>query len=87
MRYAVKYTDDTLGDLDGAAEHFAVMPPHPSGGDWLVFDVGDGFELVGVHADEQDAIDHAMKLEERSRRFPPVVQRFDSAKSGAASPL
>ena len=80
MRYAVKYTDDTLGDLDGAAEHFAVM------GDWLVFDV-DGFELVGVHADEQDAIDHAMKLEERSRRFPPVVQRFDSAKSEAASPL
>jgi hypothetical protein len=71
MRYAVKYTDDTLGDLDGAAEHFAVMPPHPSGGDWLVFDV-DGFELVGVHADEQDAIDHAMKLEERSRRFPPL---------------
>ena len=65
MRYAVKYTDDTLGDLDGAAEHFAVM------GDWLVFDV-DGFELVGVHTDEQDAIDHAMKLEERSRRFPPL---------------
>jgi hypothetical protein len=47
------------------------MPPHPSGGDWLVSDV-DGFELVGVHADEQDAIDHAMKLEERSRRFPPL---------------
>jgi len=81
MRYAVKYTDDTLGDLDGAAEYFAGR------GDWLVFDVGDGFELVGVHADEQDAIDHAMKLEERSRRFPPVVQRFDSANSGAASPL
>ena len=81
MRYAVKYTDDTFGDLGGAAEHFAVR------GDWLVFDVGDGFELVGVHADEQDAIDHAMKLEERYRRFPPVVQRLDSAKSGAASPL
>ena len=56
-------------------------------GDWLVFDVGDGFELVGVHSDEQDAINHAMKLEERYRRFPPVVQRFNSAKSGAASPL
>ena len=29
MRYAVKYTDDTLGDLDGAAEHFA-------GSSWLI---------------------------------------------------
>ena len=60
---------------------------HDVTGEWLVFDIGDGFELVGMHADEQDAIHHAMKLEERSRRFPPVVQRFDSAKSGAASPL
>ena len=60
---------------------------HDVTGEWLVFDMGEGFELVGMHADEQDAIDHAMKLEERYRPFPPVVQRLDSAKSGAASPL
>ena len=41
---------------------------HEVTGEWLVFDVGDGFELVGMHADEQDAIHHAMKLEARSRR-------------------
>ena len=41
---------------------------HEVTGEWLVFDVGDRFELVGMHADEQDAIHHAMKLEERSRR-------------------
>ena len=41
---------------------------HDVTGEWLVFDMGDGFELVGMHADEQDAIHHAMKLEERTRR-------------------
>jgi hypothetical protein len=41
---------------------------HDVTGEWLVFDVGDGFELVGMHADEQDAIHHAMKLEQRDRR-------------------
>ena len=41
---------------------------HDVTGEWLVFDMGDGFELVGMHADEQDAIHHAMTLEERTRR-------------------
>ena len=41
---------------------------HEVTGEWLVFDMGDSFELVGMHAEEQDAIHHAMKLEERSRR-------------------
>ena len=41
---------------------------HEATGEWLVFDMGDSFELVGMYADEQDAIYHAMKLEERSRR-------------------
>ena len=41
---------------------------HDVTGEWLVFDIGDGFELVGMHADEQDAIHYAMKLEERTRR-------------------
>ena len=40
---------------------------HDVTGEWLVFDMGDGFELVGMHSDEQDAIHHAMKLEERTR--------------------
>jgi len=41
---------------------------HEVTGEWLVFDMGDSFELVGMHAEEQEAIYHAMKLEERSRR-------------------
>lgn len=41
---------------------------HEVTGEWLVFDMGDSFELVGMHAEEQEAIHHAMKLEERSRR-------------------
>ena len=41
---------------------------HDVTGEWLGFDMGDGFELVGMHADELDAIHHAMKLEERTRR-------------------
>ncbi|MAF48956.1 MAG: hypothetical protein QGH73_04520 [Rhodospirillales bacterium] len=41
---------------------------HEVTGEWLVFDVGDGFELVGMHQNEDEAVYHAMKLEERSRR-------------------
>ena len=41
---------------------------HEISGEWLVFDIGDGFELVGMHASEDDAVYQAMRLEESSRK-------------------
>ncbi len=41
---------------------------HDISGEWLVFDIGDGFELVGMHMSEEDAVYQAMRLEETSRK-------------------
>ncbi|NQV54661.1 MAG: hypothetical protein HQ503_02280 [Rhodospirillales bacterium] len=41
---------------------------HEVTGEWLVFDIGEGFELVGMHPSEDEAMVQAMKLEERSHR-------------------
>ena len=32
---------------------------HNISGDWLIFDMGDSFELIGIHNSEQDAKQHA----------------------------
>ncbi len=36
---------------------------HETSGDWLIFDIGDGFELVGIHSTEEDAKRHTNQLE------------------------
>ena len=41
---------------------------HEVTGDWLVFDVLDTLELVGMHSSEDEATVHAMTLEEQWRR-------------------
>lgn len=41
---------------------------HDLSQEWLIFNVDDQFELVGMHQTEDEAILHAMKLEERDRK-------------------
>ena len=36
---------------------------HDITGDWLIFDISDGFELVGIHSSEKDARHHTNQLE------------------------
>ena len=36
---------------------------HDVSGDWLIFDIGDGFELVGIHNTEKEAKRHTDQLE------------------------
>ena len=36
---------------------------HETSREWLIFDIGEGFELVGVHSTEKDAERHAARLE------------------------
>ena len=37
---------------------------HDISGDWLIFNICDSFELVGIHSTEKDAKWHARQLEE-----------------------
>lgn len=52
---------------------------HEVTGDWLVFDVLDTLELVGMHPSKDEATVHAMALEQRWRKkqvyTPASVQR------------
>lgn len=43
--------------------------------EWLVFNIDEQFELVGMHQSEDEAILHAMRLEERDRRREQFVRR------------
>ena len=36
---------------------------HEISGDWLIFNISDGFELVGIHNTEKDAKRHTTQLE------------------------
>lgn len=38
-------------------------------GDWMVFDVGEKFELVGLFATEKDAAEHVNSLEKRAEKL------------------
>ena len=42
---------------------------HEISGDWMVFNVGDEFELVGMHVSEEDAVDQVNDLEKRATKF------------------
>ena len=37
---------------------------HDISGDWLIFDMGDSFELIGIHSSEHDAKQHVEQLQE-----------------------
>ena len=43
-----------------------VIKYHDISGDWLIFDMNDGFELVGIHGTEKDAKRHAKQLQQDS---------------------
>jgi hypothetical protein len=45
-----------------------IVKYHQISGDWLVFDMGDDLELVGMYKSEQEATDHATRLEEAAQR-------------------
>ena len=45
-----------------------VVKFHPNSGEWLVFDMGENFELMAVHACEADAIAQASRFEEAAAR-------------------
>ena len=51
---------------------------HDISGDWLIFDMGDSFELIGIHGNEQDAKLHVEQLqqqiEKRARWTKDVIQ-------------
>ncbi|MBT3991146.1 MAG: hypothetical protein HON14_13785 [Rhodospirillaceae bacterium] len=41
---------------------------HEISSDWMVFNVGDGFELVGMHTSEKDAVDQVKILEKQASK-------------------
>ena len=41
---------------------------HDISGDWLVFDMGESFELVGIHGSENDAVNHVKQLQNKSEK-------------------
>jgi|SwirhisoilCB2_FD_contig_31_18681295_length_216_multi_1_in_0_out_0_1 hypothetical protein len=45
-----------------------VVKYHPNSGEWLVFDMGENFELMSVHATEAEAIASATHFEEAAAR-------------------
>jgi hypothetical protein len=52
---------------------------HEISSDWMVFNVGDGFELVDIHTSEEDAVDQVKDLEKRAskraRYFNPALEQ------------
>ena len=57
---------------------------HESSGDWLIFDISDGFELVSIHSTEKDAKRHATQLEKSIRETRPMDQRCNESGSIAS---
>ena len=41
---------------------------HKISGDWLIFDIRDGFELVGIHRNKKDAQCHAKQLQQITKK-------------------
>tara|TARA_B100000315_G_C14582863_1_gene591419 strand:+ start:1388 stop:1573 length:186 start_codon:yes stop_codon:yes gene_type:complete len=41
--------------------------------DWMVFNVGDGFELVGMHVSEEDAVEQVKNLEKRDAKLARFI--------------
>ena len=51
---------------------------HDISGDWLIFDMGESFELIGIFGSEQDAKQHVkllqQKFKKRARWSREVIQ-------------
>ena len=45
-----------------------IVKYHANSSEWLVFDMGGNFELMGVYASEDLALQQAARLEETSTR-------------------
>lgn len=45
-----------------------VVKFHELSGEWLVFDVGDDLELIGMFQSKADAMAQVERLEERAKR-------------------
>ena len=45
-----------------------VVKFHEASGEWLVFDVGDDLQLVGMFASEDEATGQARRLEDAAER-------------------
>jgi len=45
-----------------------VVKFHKDSGEWLVFDMGDDLELIGMFPNKDDAVAVANRLEERAQR-------------------
>ena len=45
-----------------------VVKYHAFSGEWLVFDVGDDLELIGMFASKEEAVAQVDRLEERAKR-------------------
>ena len=45
-----------------------IIKHHQLSGEWLVFDMGDDLELVGMFASETEAMDQANRLEAAAER-------------------
>ena len=47
---------------------------HEISDDWLIFDIGNGFELVGIYSTEKDAKRHTNQLEEAFTRRAKFIR-------------
>lgn len=45
-----------------------VVKFHQTSGEWLVFDMGDDLELIGMFRTKDEAVAQAQRLEERAAR-------------------
>lgn len=41
---------------------------HDISGDWLIFDMGESFELVGIFCSEKDAKQHVRHLQQKFKK-------------------
>jgi hypothetical protein len=45
-----------------------VVKFHEQSGEWLLFDMGEALELVGMFASKEEAVAQASRLEDRAQR-------------------
>jgi len=54
---------------------------HDISGDWLIFDMGENFELIAIHSSEKDAKQHVKHLQSLSEKH----SRWSGATVSAAA--
>lgn len=48
---------------------------HKLSREWLIFNIDDQFELIGMHRTEKEAVSHVKGLEERDRKRDQFSRR------------